>query len=292
MNSNILAVDALRRAWQSLESSAVESPRRTAEIILSEVLGVRAHEIYLQNIVLDSGEYQNYFDMIERSIQGEPLAYVVGNAEFMGVKLVVPGGVFIPRPETEMLCETVLHLLEKQSPLLVVDICTGCGAVAIALASFRTDLACYGTDISPKAVDAARSNAERLGVSDRVTFFTGDLAQPLRHLSLEGRVDCMVANPPYVRKDEIEVLPHDVRDHEPTAALDGGVDGLKLYWPILEQVSSLLRPGGLVALEVGDGQAEDVKGMLTALSFCRAGVARDLRGVARFVTGFNREREK
>ena len=293
MNRNIPAVDALRNAWQSLEGSAVESPRRAAEIILSEVLGIRIPEIYLQeNIALDSVQYKDYFDMVERYRQGVPLTYVVGNVEFMGLKLVVPRGVFIPRSETETLCENVLNFLKRRSPLVVADICTGCGAIALALASFRKDLICYGTDSSPEAVDSARLNAARLGVSDRVTFFRGDLAQVLKPLNLEGKLDCLVANPPYVREGEMEVLPHGVRDHEAAAALDGGVDGLKMYWPILEEASSLLKCGGLIALEVGDGQAEHVKEMLTNLSFSRVEVGCDLRGISRFVTGFKREGER
>ena len=290
MNSSFLAVDAVRSAWQSLEGSAVESPRRAAEIILSEVLGVGIPEIYLQeNIALDSVQYQDYFDMVERYRQGEPLTYVVGNAEFMGLKLVVPRGVFIPRPETETLCENVLSLLKRRLPLVVADICTGCGAIALALASFRKDLICYGTDSSSKAVDSARLNAARLGVSDRVTFFRGDLAQALKPLNLDGKLDCLVANPPYVREGEMDVLPRDVKDYEPAAALDGGMDGLRMYGPILEEASFLLRSGGLVALEVGDSQAEHVKEMLTNLSFSRVEVGCDLRGVSRFVTGFKRE---
>ena len=287
---NIPAVDALRNAWQSLEGSAVESPRRAAEIILSEVLGIRIPEIYLQrDIALGSVQYQDYFDMVEKYKQGEPLTYVVGNVEFMGLELVVPRGVFIPRPETEMLCENVLGLMKGQSPLVMADICTGCGAIAITLASFRDDLICYGTDISSPAVDSARLNAMRLGVSDRVTFFRGDLAQVLNSLNLEGKLDCLLANPPYVREEEMGELPPGVRDHEPAAALDGGEDGLKMYGPILEEASFFLKAGGLVALEVGDGQAEDVKEMFTNLSFSRIEIGRDLCGIPRFVTGFKRK---
>ena len=290
MNRDLLAVDALRTAWQSLEGSAVESPRRTAEIILSEVLGIRIPEIYLQkDIALDSVQHQDYLQMVEKCRRGEPLTYVVGNVEFMGLKLVVPRGVFIPRPETETLCESVLGLLSRQSPLVVADICTGCGAIAIFLASFRDDLICYGTDVSSLALDSARLNASRLGVSDRVTFFRGDLAQALKPLNLEGKLDCVVANPPYVREEKMGDLPPGVRDHEPATALDGGEDGLRMYGPILEEASFFLKAGGLVAVEVGDGQAEDVKKRFTDMSFSRIEVGRDLRGIPRFVTGFKRK---
>lgn len=285
------ALEALKMAWRDLSSFSVDSPRQTAEVILSELLGVRPNRIYLEpDMVLDREHFQTYFSMVERRKKGEPLARIVGNVEFMGLKLVVSGGVFIPRPETEVLCEIVAGRLMGRPAPMAADICTGCGAVGLALTTLVPGLTCYGTDISHEALEVARLNAGRLGVSERTFFLRGHLADALKRLRLAGRFDCVISNPPYIREKEMKALPVEVREHEPPAALNGGVDGLDFYRPVAEEAAFLLKPGGLVALEVGEGSSGDVADVLEALDFCNIEAHHDLRGVARFVTGSRKER--
>jgi len=264
----------------------VESPRRNAEILLSELLGIRAHEIYLaREMVMDGGTLGKYLDMIERRASGEPLAYVVGNADFMGIVLSVQKGVFIPRPETELLCEIALeHLAMVKSPL-AADICTGCGAIALALTSFHPDASCFGTDVSEKAIACARENARMLGLSDRTRFLEGHLTDPLESLDLEGKLDCVVANPPYVRDGDLGQLPVEIAEHEPLAALRGGVEGTLLYPRLIEGAAALLKRGGLIVLEVGDSSADDVSALISELGFTGVRVRDDLRSLPRFITG-------
>lgn len=284
------ALEVLNRACKFLEDFSVDSPRRSAEVLLSELLGVRAHEIYLdRDLALGNALIGRYLTMVERRQEGEPLEYIVGNVEFMGLRLDVERGVFIPRPETEVLSETVLeHMAGTTSPV-VADICSGCGAIALALASLRADLFSYGTDISDDAVRCAERNAEKLGMSDRVTFLVGNLAEPLESLELEGRLDCVVSNPPYVAEDEMTRLPAGVRAYEPGSALSGGRDGTVFYSPIIEGAVRLLKPGGLIALEIGEGSEEKVKAQLSARGFTSIESREDLRGVTRFITGSRRE---
>jgi release factor glutamine methyltransferase len=287
MGEVMLAVDALRRACDYLESSYVESPRRTAEIILSELLTIKAHDIYLrEGLLLENEKCRVYFDMVERRAKGEPLAYIVGNAEFMGLKFLIPKGVFIPRPETERLCEIVLGLLAGERSPRVADVCTGSGAIAVTLARMREDLTCCATDVSGEAVSCARDNAVRLGVSERISFYQCSLAQALMPLGLEGQLACVVANPPYVREGDLRSLPREIGHHEPLKALDGGADGTELYGPLFEQAWILVKDGGFVAVEVGDGADSEVSEMARSSGFTGVRAVRDLAGRARYVLGF------
>jgi release factor glutamine methyltransferase len=281
------ALEALKSARIELEKSSVESPRRTAEVMLSELLGVKPHELYLrEDLVLGEFLLERYSGMVEERKKGKPLAYVVGNVEFMGLRLSVPEGVFIPRPETEVLCELVLEHLREVSRPVILDICTGCGAIPLALLKVRADMKCYGTDISPEAVRAARLNARHFGLSQRAVFFEGDLARPLEPLKLEGKLDCVISNPPYVKGEEIALLQREISEHEPHGALHGGPDGLLFYPRIASDAARLLARGGLIALEVGDGRAAGVIEILESGGFREVTQEKDLSGIERFVLGW------
>ena len=285
-SNSTLALDALNTAQESLRESSVEFPRRNAEILLSEVLGVKAYEIYLEReLALDTSTLRTYMDMIKRRGAGVPLEYILGNVDFMGLRLSVLDGVFIPRPETEVLCEIVLQMLKDTDSPLVADVCTGCGAIALALASLRADLRCFGTDISGVAVTCAEKNADHLRLGDRVRFLEGNLLDALESRDLGGKLDCVVANPPYVKDGDVDRLPVHIRDHEPTAALRGGAKGTDFYPDIVQSAKDFLKPGGFIALEVGDGSADDVSSLLKCEGFSSVESRSDLRRIPRFVVG-------
>jgi release factor glutamine methyltransferase len=191
-----------------------------------------------------------FTELTARRAAHYPLPYLTGRAEFYGLDLWVTPEVLIPRPETELLVDLAL----AQQPASVVDVGTGSGCVAIALAVHLPRAFVYAIDVSSAALAVARGNAERHGVADRVRLIAGDLLTPRPRL-----VDLVVSNPPYVSADEWATLPQSVRDYEPRLALDGGPDGLAVIQRLLSEAPAVLRPGGVLLLEIGAGQADAVK---------------------------------
>jgi len=264
-----------------------EYPARDAAALLGHVLGKGSDYVYLhpEEHVPENAE-QEYLELIDRRGRGEPLAYLRGYQEFMGLAFKVDQRVLIPRPETEVLVETALKMLPVTSSCrlpgqtggvvappvsaslskrlshtpgpLVADICCGCGNIGISLAKFLPSIVVVGVDISPDALEVARQNAEKLGVAERVTFVEGDLLEPLKRLGLEGRTDAITANPPYIPSETLHLLPPEVRDFEPLAALDGGPGGFRLIRRLVEGAPRCLKRGGQLFMEIGFDQARVV----------------------------------
>jgi release factor glutamine methyltransferase len=194
--------------------------------------------------VIDSFE-----QLVERRLRGEPLAYLTGEREFMGLSFNVSPAVLVPRPETELLVETALVLLREGGPSpLVVDVGTGSGAIAVSLAVHHPPVRVVAVDISGAALVVARANARRHGVADRVSFVQGNLLA-----DIGGPADLIAANLPYIPSGELDGLPAEVRC-EPRLALDGGPDGLDLYRRLVPQALRLLKPGGHLLAELGPGE--------------------------------------
>lgn len=227
-----------------------------------------------------------YRDLLEERARGRPLAYIIGRREFMGLDLLVDERVLIPRPETEVLVEALLRRLSSLPRPVVVDIGTGSGAIAVALAVYHQGAELVATDLSGSALEVAEENARRHGVSVRVTFLQGDLLAPLEALGLQGRVDAIASNPPYVPRGLIPHLPASIRCYEPLPALNGGEDGLEHIRRIVQQSPRFLRPGGLLALEVMAGQAEAVEELMEGTgAFQEVEAIADLAGIPRVVVG-------
>ena len=244
------------------------SPRLDAEVLLGHVLGVdRARLVIDARSVPDAGAVADFEALVARRQAGEPVAYLIGRRDFRRISLSVDPRVLIPRPETELLVEVALEL---PAGARVLDVGTGSGAVALALADERPDLEVWGSDVSAGAVEVARVNAARLGLP--VEFVVGDL--------LVGEFDAVLANLPYVR--EGDALPRDVADYEPAGALFGGRDGLDVVRRLIGQLDAV----PWVALEVGAGQADAVSALLAAAGFGRAVRHRDLTGIERVVVGW------
>lgn len=271
--------EALIRASSLMDS--LEDSRFLAEIMIRHVLQLDRTQFFIRiNDTLDPRQWEEIESLVHQRVSGIPVQYLIGEQEFYGMPFKVNPSVLIPRPETEILVEEVLHRRDPKAPLKVADIGTGSGAIAIALAK-HSSWHLFAVDIAWESLDTAAENSRLNGVEDRVTFLQGDLLTPLQE-----KVDILVSNPPYIPRQDILELDVQVRVHEPMRALDGGEDGLDFYRRICAGLTEILQPGGMVAFEVGMGQARDVAQLLLASGMVsKTEIVQDLAGIERIVIG-------
>ncbi|MFP2931637.1 peptide chain release factor N(5)-glutamine methyltransferase [Pyxidicoccus sp. 3LG] len=268
---------------QHFEKRQVDSPRLTAEVLLSHVLKMGRVRLYVDlDRPLSKDELGTFRALIERRLGGEPTQYLTGVREFYNRAFKVDARVLIPRPETELLVEAALRMLPKDAPSRALDVCTGSGCIAISLAAERPQATVLATDLSPDACALARENAEALKVSDRVTVLQGDLFAPVPPDAPLFRV--VVSNPPYIDTAEIPTLSAEVR-REPKLALDGGPDGLVAIRRVVTGARRWLEPGGLLAMEIGETQGPAVLELLRAAGYADARVEKDLERRDRMAFG-------
>jgi len=276
--------EVLQAAAAYLGKKGIPDPEVAAGLLMSRLLRCRRLEINLHREQLLPDKYLEAMRRgVKRVGDGEPVQYVLGEWDFMGRSFKVDRRALIPRPETEVLVDSVLRCesIWKQPRPVVADIGTGCGCIAITLALERPNGLYLGLDVSEDALSLARENAEKWNVSDRVAFSAegvADLVDP-------ECLDCVVANLPYIPSAEIASLPVWIRDHEPRIALDGGPDGMSVIRDVVQDAALALKPGGWLFLEVGDGQAGSVCGLLSGAGFEQVGSAPDLSGRPRIVSG-------
>jgi release factor glutamine methyltransferase len=254
----------------------VDAPRLTAELLLAHALGCDRVRLYLDfDKPLGEPELARYRELVRRRAEGEPTAYLTGAREFFGHRLAVDARVLVPRPETELLAEAALAALPEGGAAL--DLGTGSGALAIALALGRPGARVTAVELSPDALAVARANAAALGA--QVTFLEGDLFAPLP----EGaRFDVVVSNPPYLPTGELAGLSREVR-REPRLALDGGPDGLAALRRIAAGAPRFLLPGGALVLEMHESHEGPLPALCREAGFAEAEARRDLAGLPRFV---------
>lgn len=281
--------EALNWAEEKLKEAGIEESQIESEIFLEEELGLERAKIYLnfhKTIPLNLDSLKN--KIIKRA-KHIPLAYILGKTQFMGFDFLVDERVMIPRQETEILVEAVIKKY-VDSPL-IVDIGTGCGNIAIALAKSIPCFRIYATDISSEALELARENAKKNAVSkERISFLQGDLFKPLNDLNLFNKIDILVSNPPYIPSGEIENLPSEVL-FEPRIAIDGEFDGLGFYRKIINESPLYLKNGGYLFLEIGFNQADEVKRLISKNSnFTKPDVVLDYMGIDRII--FTQKRDK
>jgi release factor glutamine methyltransferase len=273
--------EALREGAARLRSAGVESPGLDSALLLAFVLKTAREKLMLQDTVpLGADAAAEFGRLLDRRIGGECAAYILGRKEFWGLDFVVTPEVLVPRPDTEILVEAALAALspaEDAAPPLLLDLCTGSGAAAVALKHERPFLEVYATDISPGALAIARQNAARLlGDAGAVHFLLGDLFAPVPPL----RFDLIVANPPYVPSAAIPNLSREVRG-EPLIALDGGEDGLDLARRILEDAPAFLKSGGRLLMEADPRQMPSLVRILSKKGRRDIRLHRDLAGLDR-----------
>jgi release factor glutamine methyltransferase len=269
--------EVLRRASDYLDRHGVESPRATAETLLMTVLGTDRAGVYTRTRGLDTREARTFGRALCQRCTGTPLQHLTGEQPFRRITLEVRPGVFVPRPETEVLVGFALEEIETVSSPIVVDVGTGTGAVALSVKHERPDATVFATDLSAEAVDLARANASRLRLD--VTVLEGDLLDPLPE-GLVGRVDAVLSNPPYIEPDLYDDLPVEVRA-DPELALLGGVE---LVDRLATEAARWLRPAGLLALEIGDTQGAELMRRLEG-RFRDLRVEPDLTGRDRVLLG-------
>ncbi|RAL22287.1 peptide chain release factor N(5)-glutamine methyltransferase [Lujinxingia litoralis] len=270
----------LRWTTDFLGERGCDSPRVDAEILLGHALDLPRIQLYAQfDRPLIESELSAYRQMIKRRAAGEPVAYILGERGFWNITLKTDARALIPRPDTETLVEAALKLLpapDADQELRLADIGTGTGAIALALAAERPDLRVAATDISAETLGLAKENAELLDLSDRVSFFQGDLLQALP--ADWHALDMLVSNPPYIGESEREELMRDVRDFEPAAALFSGEDGLDILRRLIPASLDVLKPGAYLLLEIGYRQGAAVTGLLEDAGFKDIDILPDLGG--------------
>ena len=267
------AREALAEGAAALEAAGCPSPVVDAEWLLAHVLRVRRSELHTSQLGAD--DLSRFRELVVRRASREPLAYVLGEWGFRRLTLAVDPRVLVPRPETESVVDRCLALLEGVESPSVLDVGAGSGAIALALADERSDARVVATDVSAGALAVAEQNRRRASVDGRVRFVHGDLLAGER-----GPFDLVVSNPPYVQPNEVAALEPELR-YEPPEALVGG-DG---HEAVARAALDVLVPGGALVLEVGDGQAPRVAGLLGALGFADVRVSEDLAGRERVVEG-------
>jgi release factor glutamine methyltransferase len=270
----------VRNAAEKLERVGVPEPAASAEVLLAELLGVKRSELALLGEPLTDEEAAIYEAWISRRLEREPVQRILGYAYFRNLRLELDEYTLIPRPDTESVIDAALEAVDRRSgSCRVVDLGTGSGAIAISVAQERPSCEVHATDDSNGVLQVARRNAVRAGAM--VRFYETDLAFGLD--ALEGSVEVLVSNPPYVKSADIPKLAPEVREWDPRAALDGGPDGLDFYRRIFAEVSPLLVNGADVVLEVGDRQAEAVLELGRYAGFKPLGARPDLAGTLRAV---------
>jgi release factor glutamine methyltransferase len=268
----VTVLEVIQRSTKFLAKRGVESPRLQAELLLAHLLALPRMKLYLNfERALSTTETDSMRDLVKRRGTREPLQHIIGSVSFCGLELAVNRSVLIPRPETELLAEAGWEFLAAAGEAAsALDLGTGSGCLAIALAAKCPAARVVATDISPEALAVARANAARHSVAERIDFREGD---GFAVVPAEARFDLIVSNPPYIATAEIATLEAEVRDHDPRLALDGGADGLDFYRRIATEARAFLKPGGKLMLEFGDGQARALTSLFTAVGAPAYGLA-------------------
>ena len=269
---------------QTLSQAGIEYPGLEAEILLSSILDRDRVYFYTHaQEVVDLKRAETYRSVIKRRCQLEPVAYILGNKEFMGMNFFVNRDVLIPRPDTEPMVEYLLEYLQGNYPAgaKILDLCTGSGAIGIAIKKYFSQGKVSLSDFSEAALAVARINADQL-VNGELSLYQGDLFAAIP----QGQTfDVIVSNPPYIRRAEMSELARDIIEYEPHLALDGGESGLDFYRRIIALAQQFLEKDGLLALEVGDDQTDSVTDLLAKNGYQEIKTIHDLSGHTRCLTG-------
>lgn len=269
--------DSLAQAEQVLTQSGCTEPRANAEFLLAHLLHTsRTWLTAFGQEPLPADKQQAYERLVARHAAGEPLAYITGFQPFCNLEISVTPDVLIPRPETEELVDWAAHFFNPAAPLKILDLCTGSGCIALALAAQLPHACVTAADISLRALQVARHNAERLKLQEKITFIESDLWE-----NVQGDFDIIVSNPPYIPSGDLPGLMREVQA-EPALALDGGPDGLQLTRQIIRRAGRFTHAGSILGLELCQGQPAGVAALLNGLGW-RATVKKDIFGIERFV---------
>jgi release factor glutamine methyltransferase len=273
-------LEVLQSTTAYFKKRDIESPRLNAEHLLAHTLGRKRIELYLEfERPLTEAELAPLRELVRRRGQGEPLQHLLGTVEFAGRVFLCDKRALVPRPETEELVERIIQSGVAQQPSAILDVGTGSGVIALTLAAQFPEAEVAAVDISDEAIALARENAARLGLQERVRFAQGNLLA-----EVDGAFDLIVANLPYVANGDRSALSREVL-HDPALAVFGGESGDELVRELINAARDRLRPGGMLALEVGIGQADDLVPLLAQKNYHDIAAIRDYCGVKRFLCG-------
>ena len=258
MNTFNILLEKIAAAFEPLEDKPEETPESTARALYLAAAGVAASAESASQIdlpALDDRQQATLNELVQRKLAGEPLAHLTGRQRFMGLDFITSPDALIPRKETQLLGELALGKVRSAGQSArVIDVCTGSGNLAIAIAAHAPGSEVYAADLAPEAIALARRNAALNGVESRVRFEAGDLFAPLPKDALTGTVDVVTCNPPYISSAKVAVMPREISRYEPSLAFDGGAFGLSIVSRLLQDAPSFLKPGGWLCFEIGKGQ--------------------------------------
>ena len=279
--------DHIRRATDMLRDAGVAEPFASARVLMSFVLGVPTARLALERTrKLQADEARAFAELVERRASGEPVAYITGEREFFSMPFAVREGAFVPRPETEHVVEAVLDAARRFRRPAILDIGTGTGCIAIAVAKHLDEAFVVAADVSAAALECARENLRRHGLGDRVRLVRADAVS-----CFAEAFDIVVSNPPYVAAAEWDLLSREVRNFEPREALVSGKSGFEFIERMVQKCPSVVRSGGFLIFEVGDGQAERACELAKDAGWEIIDVIEDWSGVPRVVVAKKRGRE-
>ncbi len=274
-----------------LAQSEIADAKRDAELLLLFFTNESRNFLFThKNDGTDETHAEAYFKLIDRRAAGEPLQYIVGSQEFMGLKFKVNGSVLIPRQDTEPLVELALEKAKAKKPnLSILDMCCGSGAIGVSMAHFIPKSKVTACDMSDEILDMARKNAMLNGVEKRIDFLKTDMFtvknRKNKNTPMKGRFDMILCNPPYIPSDVIPTLQKEIRDYEPVSALDGGSDGLDFYRIIAKEAAEHMKENGILMMEIGSDQSAAVTDLLKREEqYSDIEVSRDLAGLDRIVS--------
>lgn len=276
--------ELLTKGYEILKDKHIESYMLDCQLILCKVLNLDKMAILLnRNMEISEEKAKLYFSLVNKRKERMPLKYLTEQCEFMGIDFFVKEGVLIPRPDTEVLVEEVLRIVEEKGFKKICDVCCGSGAIGLSIAKLVGNSEVYCYDIDDTALEVTAKNIKKLSLERKAKVIKSDLLSN----AIEGKFffDVVVSNPPYIRTDVIPMLMEDVKDYEPYIALCGGEDGLDFYRKITEQSLKVLKPGGILAYEIGYDQSEAVQGILLDNGYTKVKYMKDLAGLDRVVVG-------
>ena len=263
----------------------MDAPRLDAERLLGHALGWSRVDLYTRfEETLTPEQVDAFRELVRRRADREPLQHILGRWPFRTVELICDARSLTPRPETEDVVAEALRRIEGVEAPLVADVGCGGGCMAASIATERPDARVVGVDIALETLELALENVEALGLADRVRLLEGDLCAPLVAEGYGGRVDLLVSNPPYVKSGDIAALQPEVRDHDPLAALDGGADGLVFYRRLFDEARAVVKPGGVMVLELAEDGETAVRHTAAVNGWTEAEVRKDFADVARILS--------
>ena len=278
----------LKRGADMIGDREYGNPVLEATMVLEKLLDVDRVYIYTHGKETVSGDIADKFmTIMEKRAEGYPIQYIIGKKEFMGLDFHVREGVLIPRNDTEILVEYILEYMDERHGNETIDILElgiGSGAISLSIAHYNRRVRIHGVDLHSIPLEVAEENKARLGL-DNVSFHQGDLFQGIEGLEMDGRFHIIVSNPPYIPSDDMGTLQEEIREYEPTDALDGGGDGLDFYRRIIPQSRDYLIEEGLLIFEMGYDQGEEIERMMMDKGFKDIGILRDLQGLDRVIYG-------